>query len=272
MKPFMGLDLTENKKNTQRNGEEFLVQKPSTVTLEAFKKTAVDLETDMKKQITPVWVIVTQLILFLLAMLVIAGILGRSSLRPGIKNIILLAPFLAIWWYSRKKEKKQEKGLREAYQKAGSAHREPTLNMLKELDVPDHAILVDVFICSYKYCSRNSGAKELSPKDVALLDMWAFADDRELYLVNSGWKFAFPLAQMTAIHPVNKKINLFVPQKERNLRKDEWETSQVLIETAVYTTVKEYYVLEFIHNGEQWGIYFPNYELEAFESLTGLSA
>ena len=269
MKPFMGLDLTENKKNTQRNGEEFLVQKPSAVTLEALEKAAVDLEANVKKQVTPVWVMVTQFILFLLAMLVIAGILGRTSLRLGIKNIILLAPFLAIWWYSRKKEKKKEKGIREAYQKAGSAHREPTLNILEELDVPDHAIAVNILTFSYK---SNSGAKELSLQNVSNPDAWAFADDRYLHLVNSDGKFAFPLAHMTAIRPVNKKIALFVPQKERNLRKDEWETSQELIETAVYTTVKEYYVLEFIHNGEQWGIYFPNYELEAFESLTGLSA
>ena len=33
---------------------------------------------------------------------------------------------------------------------------------------------------------------------------------------------------------------------------------------------KPYYILQFRHEGELWGIYFPCYDLEAFERLTGL--
>ena len=36
--------------------------------------------------------------------------------------------------------------------------------------------------------------------------------------------------------------------------------------------VKPYYILEFDHNCELWGLYFPNYELSTFESVTGLKA
>ena len=33
-----------------------------------------------------------------------------------------------------------------------------------------------------------------------------------------------------------------------------------------------YHVLEFVHKGETWGIWFPNYELPFFEKATGLKA
>jgi hypothetical protein len=35
---------------------------------------------------------------------------------------------------------------------------------------------------------------------------------------------------------------------------------------------KEYHVLELEQNGEEWGIWFPPYELPAMEALTGLKA
>ena len=44
MKPFMGLDLTENNKNTRRNGEKFLIQKASPTTLEKLEKLNADFQ------------------------------------------------------------------------------------------------------------------------------------------------------------------------------------------------------------------------------------
>lgn len=35
---------------------------------------------------------------------------------------------------------------------------------------------------------------------------------------------------------------------------------------------KPYYILELDRAGERWGIYFPCYELPAFERATGLTA
>lgn len=46
------------------------------------------------------------------------------------------------------------------------------------------------------------------------------------------------------------------------------------IETTKYGKiyVKPYYILELEYMDETWGIYFPNYELPAFECITGLKA
>ena len=148
---------------------------------------------------------------------------------------------------------------------------EPLIDMLSELNVPDYAVLVEILAFSYKNKGSVSAGKELTPRDIITPHAWAFTDDRYLYLANSDGKFAFPLAQMTAIYPIHKKINLFVPQVKRNLRRDELEATQELVQSAAYTTEKMYYVLAFMHNGEQWGIYFPSYELNAIQSLTGLS-
>ncbi len=271
MKPFMGIDLTVNRKNTQRNGTEFLIQKVSSTTLENLKKVDSSLETNVKKQLTPIWLLLTQFALFMLAMLGLAYILGRSSLSQGYRNIIFLVPILAIWWYTKRKEKRSENGLQEAYHTAASESIEPLFNMLSELEVPDHAVLVEILTFSYKKRGSVSVAKEIIPRDITNPAAWAFTDDRYLYLANSDGKFAFPLAQMTAIYPIHKKVNLFVPQVKRNLRRDELEATQELVQPVAYTTEKMYYVLAFMHNGEQWGIYFPSYELNAFQSLTGLS-
>ena len=107
MKPFMGIDLTVNRKNTQRNGTEFLIQKVSSATRRDLEKIDSTWEISVKKQITPIWLLLTQFTLCMLAMILLASILGKSSLGSGYKYIIYLVPILAIWWYTERKESRK---------------------------------------------------------------------------------------------------------------------------------------------------------------------
>ena len=39
-----------------------------------------------------------------------------------------------------------------------------------------------------------------------------------------------------------------------------------------WVITRKYYILTVEHAGQEWGIYFPCYELSAIESLTGIKA
>ena len=89
MKPFLGIDLTTDKKNEQFNGTEFLVMKPSSAMAQSFEQSFKKAEETVERSKLPLPLRITQLICGGLGAISAAGIirgLGTVSLNQAYKN------------------------------------------------------------------------------------------------------------------------------------------------------------------------------------------
>ena len=75
-----------------------------------------------------------------------------------------------------------------------------------------------------------------------------------------------------SIKTVKEKITLDSWNKEEAHDEGRYEQYKIKISDVENVTIKSYHILELEHLGELYGIYFPCYELDTFERITGLIA
>lgn len=285
MKPFLAIDITENKDNQQYNGEEFIVSKTSQAQVEALDRTSLNtIEMINKAQLNPIFRIL-KLVCGFLALVSIVGI-GKAMLTDGLtlEKGYNNAPWIfwimgvsaIVWVLLTVIERKRFKELSESEEaEINSVNLDNIVdNIYNELGVPSDAEDVEILSFSYKLRDEVPIVKEkwgeLTPYTNFVNK--AFVQDSNLFIADREAKYSFPLSEMRVIRTVKKSITIPTWYKDIPYNKDIykdykiWETNEDLI------GFKPYHILELEHNGETWGIYFPCYELPIFEKLTGLKA
>ena len=104
----------------------------------------------------------------------------------------------------------------------------------------------------------------------------AYVKDKNLcFACTDEGIIAVPLSELKAIRTVRKKILLPDWTKGKPLTHEQYKPYMLkMVRGGVFENLRVgwYHVLEFVHKGETWGIWFPNYELPFFEKATGLKA
>lgn len=286
MKPFLGIDLTENKKNEQFNGEEFLVARPSAVMAKDFEKTSEKAEKTVERAKLPLAVRIVQWVCGFAGLLVVTMICRVLGGEDGLsfKEVYQNAPWLfwlaggclLIW------------GVLAAVS-AGIAKKvlssEESAQVLSEMDdacdsiftalsVPKDAGDVDILSFFYK---EKEGEIKVCEKALQSAPYFnpvfkLYADSEKLYLANLEGKYAFPLSSVRAIQAVKERIVISGWNKEESFKEGIYKPYKLTADDSDCIHCKSYYILELDCGGEEWGIYFPCYELPAFEAVTGLKA
>ena len=277
MKPFLGIDLTLNKKNEQFNGNEFLVQKPFSALSSALEASTDKAEKTIDTSKLPLPFRIMQFVCGIAALLIAAGILKADvSLAEGYHNApwlfwtggICAVVWLILWLWSKQKSK----SVLETDESAQTfSHLEGTASAIyKELSVPDDAKNMDILSFFYKI---KDGEIKVHEKGMQVFQYFnpefkIFADEENLYLVNLEGKYAFPLSSIVQIHTVKKHIRIAGWNKDENLNKGIYKQYKLTADSYGCVHCKQYHILEIDHQGESYGIYFPNYELPTVEECT----
>ncbi len=279
MKPFLGIDITNDKKNEQHNGIEFLVQKPSEALSKSLKVSTDNAEETIEKSKLPTPFRIAQYICGFAAIVVAGGTLKSDvSLAQGYRNAPELywiggicAVLWSILWLIGKQKSKTVLDTDE------SAHTFSRLDSVaaavyQELGVPNDAKSADILFFYYKI---KDG--EIKPKEKALTthfnpEFKLFNDNENLYLVNLEGKYAFPLASITAFRTVKKHIRIVSWNKEESFKKGIYKQYKLTTDSYGNVHCKYYHILEVTHQGEVHGIHIPCYDLPIFEECTGLKA
>lgn len=284
MKPFLGIDVTNDKKNEQMNLEEFLVFKPSEAlsqSMEDYSEDAIDVVFEKTK--LPLIARILQWI-FGLAGLCITMACARTVLEDdiSIKQIYAQLPWLfwlagasiVIWAVITFFAKRKEKAVMESdeSERFFSGMDAIAKSIYDEMGLSGDEKSVDVLSFEYKLKDGECKPYKSALEDMVYnnLEYYIFADDKNLYLADTDGKYAFALSSLRAIHKIKKKIALLSWNKDVDYYKGEYKRFKMHEDDAYNVIVKNYCILELEHNGESWGIYFPEYELETFEELTGL--
>lgn len=288
MKPFLGIDITEIKKNDILNGEkEFVVQKPSEMLTSALCASEDSTKEVVEKSKLPAPLSAVQFISGLLVFILFIGVINAWNDEPiaeYIKSLYTNAPWIfwvsgmlfATWAILKFLSVKKEKEVLETDETESIVNKFEAVenNIYAELGVPASARDADVLSFFYKIKgdTPKAIAKGIMPTPYLNVEYKIFSDREYLYLANTEFKFAVPLSSLRTIHTVKKHGSVLTWNKEASYKKDEYKQYKLSVDSNGCIHFKQYHILEFEHCGEAWGIYFPSYELPTFEAVTNLKA
>lgn len=283
MKPLFAINLTDDKKNEVVNGSEFVTKTASIQNTDSLEENQEELKQSIKKSQLPLWLQIVTYICGIYALIVAASIIknldiGFAQMFKNAPALIITAPICGLIWliffvYSKIKSKKV---LAEENVEQQIADIDKDIDAIyAELGVPDDAINVDILMFRYKI---KDG--EIKPyggmQNVPYLnfEIKAYTDGKCLHFADTENIYSFDLSELRGISTVNKRISTMNWNKEEHPRKGEFKQYKITVsdESVPYILYKPFHILEGEHNGEKYGIYFPCYELPAFERLTGLKA
>lgn len=277
MKPFLGIDLTTNKKNEQFNGIEFLAAKPSSALAQALAQSSEKAEKTVEESKLPQFFRVLQVICGITAALFVGGILKADvSLAEGYQN----APWiywtagicLVVWLVLKMLGIQKAKSVLSADENTQVfSNWEGIANAVyAELAVPADAKEVDILSFFYKVKDGNIKVCEKGLQIAQYINpvFKVFSDSENLYLANLEGKYAFPLSSIVSIRTVKKHIRIAGWNKKEKFNKGIYKHYKLTTDNYGCIHCKYYYILEINHYGESWGIYIPCYELPIFEELT----
>lgn len=286
MKPFWGIDLTQNKKNEQVNGEEFLVQKPSSALTQSLETSTEKAVSTLINSKLPLPLRIVQWICGLLSVIIVSGILGALlgedsvSLSQAYQNATWIfwlgGACLVIWLPLKLYSLHKEKDVLETDESTLTfEHLENACAAIfSELDIPADAI--DVDILSFFYKTKDDKVK-VCEKGMQIAPYMntpfrVFKDSENIYFANMQGKYAFPLVSIKSIKTIKKSICMDDWNKEEPYNKGIYKQYKLSETNLGSIACKYYHIIEIEHDGEAWAIYFPCYELPVFEQLTGLKA
>ncbi len=282
MKPFLGIDMTRNKKSEAYNGEEFMVATPSYTLSRALDESTQSVEELLEQAKLPLPLRILDIIcaiiaglVFVLELRLFLNMEEEISLRQAYENApwlfiigtICQVVFILLTVVNHFRSKKILNS-RES-QETEEDFTQTATAVFDELSVPENACDLDVL--SFRYHMKNGQPvmKErlLETAPYTSLVYRAFVKQDTLYLADLQSKYAFPLSQLRAIHTVEKKIITDGWNKEEKLTHEKYKAYKLREDDYGNLYVRSYHILELEREGETWGIYFPNYELSTVEAL-----
>lgn len=286
MRPFLGIDITEDQKNEQQNGKEFLSAEPSaamSAALDTSSERAINMIAQSK---LPLFIRVLHWICGAVGGIILLGILkavtgaDRVSFAEAYQNagwLFWLGGICLVAWQALKiVSRRKEKCVMESDESDAILSNWNTIadTIFAELDVPADAQTVDLLSFTYKIKNGMAVARTrgMDVTPYHNMEYRMFTDHEALHIANVEGRYSFPRSSFRAIRTVTKGIWIPVWNKETAPNQEPYKQFKLSTNNYGHLHVKQHYILELDYLGESWGIYFPNYELSAFEAMTGLHA
>ena len=142
------------------------------------------------------------------------------------------------------------------------------------MNVPDDAAGVDILHFRYKMKNGKirpylSGLQTTAYMNVSVK---MYETNDALHIADLENVYSFAKSELKVITTVNKRISVPTWNKDEDPRKGSFKRHKMTVSNMGDVFFKPYYILEIEHESQNFGIYFPCYELEIFEHLTGLKA
>ncbi len=286
MKPFLGIDLTKNKKNEQINGEELVVVKPALFLTQSLESSSENVEETIEKSKLPLPIRIGHWICgavgALIAIFILKALGGEDgvTLSEAYQNASWLfwlgGACLVAWALLKLISMHKAKNVLETEENSQELNNlEKTCeSIFADLKVPKDSKEIDILSFFYKIKNDNIKVCEkglqIAPYFTPVFHI--FTDSENLYLANLEGKYAIPLSKIKAIKSIKKIIRILGWNKDEKYNKGIYKQYKLSEDKYGCIICKGYHILEFEHNNDLWGIYIPCYELPVVEELTGLKA
>lgn len=286
MIPFSGIDLTFSRINDIPDGDDFITATVSEVQSQSLVHAAGQAADLMEKADIPKPLRIVRVICEFVGLIIAFGIFrallkeDSVSLSQAYQNApwlfwvggVCLAIWLILAAIGRKKKAEVMSSDESTY--TSSNLDSISSNIFAELGVPADARDVDILSFTYKNKKGTAVAvtKGFARTPYTNYEYKIYVQDGSLCLANLEHRYEFPLSELRAIRTVKKRIAMAQWNKEMGYNDGIYSVYKITKDQYDCYYIKPYHILEFEHNGDLWGIYFPCYEKPIFEKLTGLKA
>ena len=283
MKPIFAIDITNDKKNTDLGGQEFVVATTSAWQAAALERSEETAESMVKKSKHPLLLRIIAYSCLLLGFTMLFGFI-RGASEVGVTQayqnaswiIWISAVCLIIGGLLTALERRQSKTVMEsrATQNALSTLDRVTESVYEELGVPQNARDVDVLIFRYKLKNGKPIPKTVGLASSPFINtaVKIFIRDDHLCLADLEKTYAFHRSTLRAIRTVKKNILLPNWNKPTPPMEGHYKPYKMQVNQYGQVILRTYHILELEQNNQLYAIYFPAYDRPLFESATGLRA
>lgn len=278
MKIFLSGDITKSKKDPDFYGEELVARRVPDAQSQAIDRAQDRSDDAENKGLLPLgWRIVQGAATLCAGIILIALVKSDTPLGKTFANMpwlfYILGVSAVIWgilslWAWRRKKANSAKEETIAAESRLNAIYETSYTML---GVPKDAPMADILSGRYKV--KDSDVKLLGISDNMMLnlEMRVFVHEGKLCLANVRECYEIDLSAITGIRTIKKQMRITGWNKEKHFTADIYKPYKVMSNrNGIY--IKPFYALTFRHEGEDWMLLFPPYELPVFEQLTGKTA
>lgn len=282
MKVLFGTDITKDKKNTAVDGDEFILRSlPDAVTEKrnkAFEK-EIDRAGSTAMRFRIIQVIGSILLFFgLLGIVEVfedeAG-MSLSLMREAIlQNILwfsilfvafLLGVLILVICEAKRKKKMTE------YEKDDAIEDKKYIQQaLTVLGVPKSAKNVDIICPNYVIRNGEPVLKPLKVFGFLNAELKLFSDESAVYIANAENLYFIGFTDIERISKHNGKLNLMFWNKNIGYNEEKYQKYNIKKCGELNYAINEYYSLDINREGETYKMYFPPYELDVIERLTGM--
>ena len=284
MKPFFGFDLTKGKGNGTVNGDSFCVARPTEAAVRWHETSLGDVRETLKGSRYPLIVRILEYVFLFVALSILGGLIASISETPlrvvyerGAPFFWVSAVCFALFLFlaiSGRRKWKAVVGSEDTEREIGRLN-EATEAIFSQLGAPESADEINAF--GFFYREKNGEIRPCRGRRMQYalyfnFTFKAYVKDDDLCLTSLDGVLAIPLNEFKAIRTVKKRVVFSGWSKDEPWGAEKYKPFVTGADAYGGIHCKWYHVLEFEHDGETWGIWFPNYELPAYEKLTGLKA
>lgn len=281
MKPFYGIDRTNDKKNTIREGGCFIAAGTSDATGRALEQAAQAAAQQTRRADLPAalkWLRYGAMVGTLLLFFGVLRSLGTVTLDEAYENApelfwimgvsaVVWAVLSVIGWAIRRKARSTEEfsmTMKRAEDRIAAAYQ--------ELGVPADAKDVDLIAVSHRWkngkmkpvaCGLETSERYNEPVRI-------FVKGEMLCIADTAHRYEIPKSELLALKRVRKHLYSKGWNKGEPWDKGFYKPYKLRMDDYGRIHMNEYGLLVLCRQGVQWAVWLPPYELNYISALTGL--
>lgn len=281
MKPFYGIDRTTLKKNTFHEGDCFIAATVSDMTRQSYVRALQNAAKELEAtKLNPILRGLKTVCSWITLIVFIGTIraLGNVTIAEAFEN----APFIfwlmggcgVVWLVLTYLTNRKAKAVMAAEDFSMSTRRlEGEIDRLfRELQVPEDAKEVDVVQLTYRWKNgtvkiSTTGSETTPYTNVSLR---VFRREDVLCLADLENRYELPISAMRRLKMVKKPLVIQGWNKEEKLNDPFYKPYKLTMDNYERVHTKSYGLLELNHDGVDWALWLPPYELNYISALTGL--
>ena len=281
MKPFYGIDRTTLKKNTFHEGDCFIAATVSDMTRQSYERALQSAAKELEStKLNPLlrglktvcsWI---TLIVFLSTIRALRNVTIAEAFENAPFIFWLMGGCGVVWLVLTILTNRKAKNVMEGEGFGQSTRRlEGEIDrVFRELQVPEDAKQVDVVQLTYRWKNgtvkiSTTGSETTPYTNVSLR---VFRREDVLCLADLENRYELPISAMRRLKMVKKPLVIQGWNKEEKLNDPFYKPYKLTMDNYERVHTKSYGLLELNHDGVDWAVWLPPYELNYISALTGL--
>lgn len=281
MKPFYGIDRTTLKKNTFHEGDCFIAATVSDMTRQSYERALQSAAKELEAtKLNPLlrglktvcsWI---TLIVFLSTIRALRNVTIAEAFENAPFIFWLMGGCGIVWLVltilTNRKAKTVMAG--EDFNMSTRRLEGEIDRVFRELQVPEDAKQVDVVQLTYRWKNgtvkiSTTGSETTPYTNVSLR---VFRREDVLCLADLENRYELPISAMRRLKMVKKPLVIQGWNKEEKLNDPFYKPYKLTMDNYERVHTKSYGLLELNHDGVDWALWLPPYELNYISALTGL--